>query len=357
MISPALLRPERVMDIAGIRNPGTPATPARRRGTMVAGMHYVFGPVSSRRLGRSLGIDPVPLKTCNWNCVYCQLGRTVPLTNVRGEYAPAKEIVQEAGHVLGSRPSGGIDWVTFLGSGEPTLHSALGWMIRQVKAMTRLPVAVLTNGALLYQPEVREELSAADAVLPSLDAGTEALYRAINRPSPVCTFERLVEGLSSFRREFRGRLWVEVMLVKGLNDTEAALRDLAGVLSSIGPDEIHLSTPVRPPAEPWVEPPDSETLAQAAAILGASARVIAPVSDAVELSGYEDVQEAALAVIARHPMTEEELLRTLARWTPGQVREALAKLAASGRAQVVTRLGARFWSDVRARYASPSGAQ
>ncbi len=179
-------------------------------------MSYVFGPVPSKRLGQSLGIDPIPLKTCNWNCVYCQLGRSVPLSNQRCEFFPRQAILQEIEQALQASSPGKIDWVTFVGSGETTLHSGLGWLIRQTKQITPLPVAVITNGALLYLPEVRRDLMAADAVLPTLDAGNASLYRRINRPWPRLTFERQVSGLTAFRREFRGRLWVEVMLIHGL---------------------------------------------------------------------------------------------------------------------------------------------
>jgi wyosine [tRNA(Phe)-imidazoG37] synthetase (radical SAM superfamily) len=309
--------------------------------------------VPSKRLGRSLGIDPVPFKTCNWNCVYCQLGRTTPLTNERREYVPAGEIVAQVKDALRTHKPGEIDWVTFIGSGEPTLHSSLGWMIRQVKAITVIPVAVITNGALLYRPEVREELMAADAVLPSLDAGTAGLHQAINRPWPECTFERLVEGLVAFRRDYQGRLWVEVMLVKGvkgLNDDEAALKGIAAVLSRIAPDEVHISVPLRPPAEPWVDPPDEDGLIRATAILGNTARVVSSASGTFDLSGFDNTVDAVIAVISRHPMEEEELMRTLCRWTPGQVGKTLVKLAASDQAQVVIRHSRRFWSYAKARY-------
>lgn len=139
-------------------------------------MKYVFGPVPSRRLGKSLGIDTIPLKTCNWNCVYCQLGRTIPLNNKRSEYFPSDAILTELEQALASHSSGEIDWVTFVGSGEPTLHSGLGRLIRQVKTRTDLPVAVITNGSLFYLPEVRQDIGVADAVLPTLDAGTAELY-------------------------------------------------------------------------------------------------------------------------------------------------------------------------------------
>jgi wyosine [tRNA(Phe)-imidazoG37] synthetase (radical SAM superfamily) len=206
-------------------------------------MKYVFGPVPSRRLGQSLGIDTIPLKTCNWNCVYCQLGRTQPVTNEREEYVPSEEILAEVQEALSSHESGEIDWVTFVGSGEPTLHSRIGWLIGQVKRMTDLPVAVITNGSLLYRPEVRQELRAADATMPTLDAGEAMLYRQINRPHPDVTYERLLDGLKAFRQEYTGKLWMEVMLVRGLNDLPQALWDIAKALQEIKPDAIHINLP------------------------------------------------------------------------------------------------------------------
>lgn len=313
-------------------------------------MKYVFGPVPSRRLGSSLGIDPIPFKTCNWNCVYCQLGRSVPLVNQRREYFPAPAIVAEVQRALTLDRREEIDWVTFIGSGEPTLHSRLGWMIRQVKSTTTIPLAVVTNGSLLCLPHVREELAVADAVLPSLDAGTPSLYRKVNRPHPDCRFERLVEGLIDFRGCYQGKLWVEVMLVKDLNDSEKALEDIAAVLSRVRPDEVHLSSPHRAPAERWVEAPDDERLARAAAVIGRAARVVSAASGAVDLSGFDTVVEAVNSIISRHPMEEAELIRTLRRWSDGEVTGTLAELAATGRARVVHRHNKRFWTSARARY-------
>lgn len=318
-------------------------------------MKYVFGPVPSRRLGQSLGIDTIPLKTCNWNCVYCQLGRTRPLTNVRKEYYPRQAILEEVKEALARHKPGEIDWVTFVGSGEPTLHSGLGWLIRQVKALSNLPVAVITNGALLYRPEVRRELSAADAVLPTLDAGTAPLYRRLNRPHPETTFERLLGGLIAFRYQYEGSLLVEVMLLRGLNDTEEELQAIASAMKNIHPDEVHLSLPTRPPAEVWVEPPDEEGILRAQALLGKVARVIHPAAGEFDLSGYEELTEAILAIIRRHPMREEEVVRALEHWAPGRVEEALRDLAASGQARVVQRYGTRFWSAAASHY--PAEAQ
>jgi wyosine [tRNA(Phe)-imidazoG37] synthetase (radical SAM superfamily) len=313
-------------------------------------MKYVFGPVPSRRLGQSLGIDPIPLKTCNWNCVYCQLGRTAPLINDRRDYFPREEIVEQVKAALMTHGRDEIDWVTFVGSGEPTLHAGLGWMIRQIKSLTSIPIAVITNGSMLYRADVREELLAADAVLPSLDAATETLYRTINRPHPHLTFASLVDGLDAFRHAYGGKLWVEVMLVKGLNDSEEALKHLAVVLRRIGPDVIHLSLPVRPPAEPWVQPADDEALMRAAAILGSTASLIHPREGEFDLTGYENPLDAAVALITRHPLREQELVCALDRWAPGSASRVLSQLAATGRAQQVTRYGERFWTAGAAKY-------
>jgi len=309
-------------------------------------MKYVFGPVPSRRLGQSLGVDPIALKTCNWNCVYCQLGRSRPLVNERRDYFPPDEIVAEVEQALHAHGPEGIDWITFLGSGEPLLHAHLGDMLRKVKALTPLPVAVLTNGSLLYLPAVRDELRVVDAVLPSLDAGTPELYRRINRPHPKLTYERLIGGLIAFGQEYEGNLWLEVMLMRGVNDTEGALRDIAAQLTRIRPSEIHINLPTRPPAEVWLEPPDQEGLMRAIAILEqvAPVRAVESVTGTVELTASDTLADAILAVITRHPLHEEELERTLAHCDAQQVHAALAELEATGRAQRVTRYGKRFWT-------------
>jgi len=314
-------------------------------------MRHVYGPVPSRRLGRSLGIDPVPPKTCNWNCVYCQLGRTTPLSNERRPLAPVEVVAGELQAAL-SACGDDVDWITFVGSGEPTLHSGLGRMIRETRAMTSLPIAVITNGSLLDDEDVRRELKPVDAVLPSLDAGSEDLYHSINRPFPGLTLARHVEGLVAFREGFSGRLWVEVMLVAGLNDTEPALRALAATLRRIEPDEIHINVPTRPPAEARVRAPEAPVLERARSILGVGARVVLPVAGDFALDTHSPVAEAVLEVITRHPMSERELVAALSRrWAPGDLERALGELAADGRAQVVERQGQRFWSAAVYRYA------
>jgi wyosine [tRNA(Phe)-imidazoG37] synthetase (radical SAM superfamily) len=315
-----------------------------------AKMSFVFGPLPSRRLGQSLGVDPLPLKICNWNCIYCQLGRTTPLSNERREYFPRASILAEVRAALAGQKPGAVDWVTFVGSGETTLHAGLGWLVRQVKTLTDIPVAVITNGSLLHLAEVREELSAADAVMPSLDAGNDALYRRINRPWPALSYDLLLEGLTAFRREYRGKLWIEVMLMHGVNDSEEDLQDIAAALARIQPDQVHISLPSRPPAELSVQPAEEERLKRAAVLLGARAQVVRAASGAFDLSGYDNAAEAVIAIISRHPMREEDLRLTLERWSPGQVDKALAELSAGGKAQVVERYGERFWSAAGCRY-------
>jgi len=313
-------------------------------------MKYIFGPVSSRRLGRSLGIDTIPLKTCNWNCVYCQLGRSVPLTFERGEYVPRHDLLEETRQVLEASRPGDIDWVTFVGSGEPTLHAGLGWMIRQVKALTDLPVAVITNGSLLYLPEVRDELSAADAVLPTLDAGNAWLYRQINRPAPRFTFSRLFKGLYLFRQTYPGKLWIELMLIQGMNDTEEALQELAILLDYIQPDQVHITLPVRPPAEAWVRPSDESGLRRAEEILGKVVPLSTPVASEARAMRVGDLAETVLSVVTRHPMQEEELLILLSRWSADEVHAALDDLAGRREIQAVERDGQRFWSAAGAKF-------
>lgn len=313
-------------------------------------MKHVFGPVPSRRLGRSLGIDPVPLKTCNFNCVYCQLGRTSPLQRKRRAFFNVTDMVAEIASALDRQRPDSVDWITFVGSGETTLFSRLGSLIRYVKSMSNLPVAVITNGSLLYLPEVRNELCAADAVLPSLDAGSEGLFKKINRPHRDLNLDRHVAGLIEFRREFKGHLWVEVMLLGGVNDSPSDLRDTSKILERVGPDEIHILKPTRPPAEPWVEMPSPEALERAASIFGGVARVLQPFDVEVAPGIDKELADAVLSIVRRHPMQESELVRNLARWVPARVMETLTTLSDDGKIREVERYGTRFWCAADARF-------
>lgn len=315
-------------------------------------LRHVFGPVQSRRLGRSLGVDPVPLKTCNFNCVYCQLGRTERPVSNRRAFFSACELVAEVATAVARQEADTVDWITLVGSGETTLCSNLGYLIRMFQAATRLPVAVITNGSLLNVPRVRRELLAADAVLPSLDAGSDEVFRRINRPHPDFSFKDQVLGLERFRAEYDKRLWVEVMLVADLNDDEAALRNIAEILHRIGPDEVHLSLPDRPPSESWVRAPEAAHIQRAAAIFGGVAKVLEPVEVGLAPEDREHLLDLLLTVVTRHPMREQELIRLVQRRWPGRATSTLDALANDHRFQVVERLGERFWCSAGSRFAA-----
>jgi len=270
------------------------------------------------------------------------------MVNERKDFFPADEILAEVENALLSHQPGEIDWVTFVGSGETTLYASLGWLIQEVKKLTGLPVAVITNGSLLYLPEVRQELLTADAVLPSLDAGNPGIYQQVNRPYPALSFESFLDGLIAFSEEYQGNLWVEVMLVKDLNDTEDQLSSISSALNRIKPDEVHIMQPTRPPVETWVKPPSEEGLRRALDIFGDTARVIHPASGSFDLGGAKTLVEAVVGIVTRHPMREDELVETLKSWTTGDVTKTLSTLAESDKLQVVERNGVRYWS------ASPS---
>lgn len=314
-------------------------------------MQYVFGPVASRRLGKSLGIDPVPPKTCNWNCVYCQLGRSVPLVNKRREYFPRADIVAEVLRALNKAEPGSIDWITFVGSGEPTLHSGLGWMMREIKQFTSLPLAVITNGSLLYLPEVQQELLIADAVLPSLDAGNRELYRKINRPWPKLSFDQHVQGLVEFRKVYPGKFWLEVMLVKGVNDTPQALQEIAQIVNRINPDRVDITLPTRPPAETWVDPATPDAVSLAEELFGQAAHIVSELVPQAQILPDADLAEAIMHLIIRHPIPEDGLTNYLAGWTSEQIQQALLKLQTENQAKLVERFGRHYWTSSEAVYA------
>jgi wyosine [tRNA(Phe)-imidazoG37] synthetase (radical SAM superfamily) len=232
----------------------------------------VFGPKRSRRLGRSLAVDVIPRKTCPLDCVYCELGRTDHLTLERKEYVRADAVLEELREVLRNQ-EGEIDYITLSASGEPTLNSKLGEIIREIKRMTTIPVAVLTNGVLLFREDVRKDLLAADVVLPSLDAVSDHAFEAINRPHGRLDIEEVIDGLIAFRREFTGQIWLEILLVKGINDTPEELALLKSASERIGPDIIHLNTVVRPPAEGWARRVEVEDLRRIRRYFGPTCRV------------------------------------------------------------------------------------
>lgn len=266
---------------------------------------YLFGPVRSRRLGLSLGIDVVPNKTCTFNCVYCQLGRTTYQTVRRDEYVSADEVMAEVEAFLES--DGRADYLTFSGSGEPTLHSKLGEMIARTKRLTKIPVAVLTCSALMDDAQVRRELAQAAVILPSLDAASPKAFYAINRPHGRLYLAEIVNGLKHLRDEYTGQIWLEIMMVKGVNDNEDEIALLRRAIAEIRPDKVHLNTVVRPPAEGEAQALSDEELRLVQARLGAPAEVIAERASAPAHSLDNRLIAEALQLIARHPLTLEEI--------------------------------------------------
>lgn len=269
---------------------------------------HVFGPVPSRRLGRSLGIDLVTFKTCSYDCIYCQLGRTTRQTIARKSYVPASEIVEQLCRKLdeGEQP----DYITLSGSGEPTLHSEIGWLIRDIKRKSRIPVAVLTNGSLLWDETVRADLEEADLVIPSLDAGDQFLFHKINRPHPALEFGEVVEGLVRFRNAYAGEIWLEVFLIDGVNTTPPALARIKRIAESIAPDRIQLNTAVRPPAEGWAKKVPDPEMNRIRDFFG-SAEVIAPYRKHSTIPGQERTAEEILVLLRRRPCTLRDIANGL----------------------------------------------
>jgi len=264
---------------------------------------HVFGPVPSRRLGLSLGVSPIPEKTCNYTCTYCQLGRTSHMSNKRELFYPVSEIAAEVKNAL--KKNIAIDVVTIVGEGEPTLYAGLGELIDTIKGFTDKPVALITNAALFYDAQVRLESSKADIVLPSLDGYDEISWKKIDRPYGHLNFDAVLEGLSKFGQEYVGQHWIEIMLLKGVNDTDTALASFSKIISNIKHDRLFINTPVRPPAENFVQPTDHKIVKKFADKLNGTA-----IDELVSIGFASDISnnyEAIHSIILRHPMNNFEI--------------------------------------------------
>jgi len=290
---------------------------------------YLFGPVPSRRLGRSLGIDLVPQKTCTFDCAYCECGRTTVLTLERREYVPTGRVIAELDDCLAKAPD--IDYVTFAGSGEPTLHSGIGDIISFIKdRYPRYRVAVLTNGALFVDPDVRAALMRADLVVPSLDAVSEDIFRDINRPSPGITAGQVVAGLVAFSREFPGTIWLEVFIVPGKNDTDEELLRLRDAVAVVAPDRVQVNTLDRPGTDIRVRRASPRTLERARTIIGGNAEVIGAAPDEPAMVPETgEVADILLATLRRRPCTVTDLSR-LSGLRPAEVTKCLRILVEKG---------------------------
>ena len=271
-------------------------------------MEHIFGPVLSRRLGFSLGVDLVPFKTCSLDCIYCQAGKTTHKTIERKSYVSLESVIPELKDAL--KQSQKIDYITLSGSGEPTLNLDLGRIITAIKKITDIPVAVLTNGTLLHLESVRDELMAADLVVPSLDAVSQEIFCEINKPHPHINVSQMISGLKSLREAFSGDIWLEIMLVKGLNDFPEEIKKLKDVISSIEFEKVQLNTTVRPAADKVIEPVTNEELASIKELLGERCEVIAGFRENQHTIDT-NIPEKIISIISRRPLNLSEISDSL----------------------------------------------
>jgi len=274
--------------------------------------NYLFGPVPSRRLGISLGVDVVPMKTCTLNCIYCECGESTRLTLERREYVPFEAVKHELSLYFENNPA--PDYITFSGSGEPTLNSKIGDVLHVIKShLHDIPTAVLTNGTLFSQKQVREDIKGTTVIIPSLDAATEKVFRKINRPSPHLRVDTIIQGLIQLRREYRGKIWLEIFIVPGMNDTEQELTALKQAIDKIKPDQVQINTLDRPGPVPTLRAATRQELEHVIEFFQMeNAAIVADVPEHKALFPYrKDIASAILGTIARRPCTLTDLSEIL----------------------------------------------
>jgi len=303
-------------------------------------LKHVFGPVPSRRLGKSLGVDLVPFKTCTYNCIYCQLGPTTHLTCEVREYVPLRELHRKL--EVAFQKGVQADYVTLSGSGEPTLHSGIGEVIQMIKGLTAIPVAVLTNGSLLYRSRVRERILQADLIIPSLDVGSEPLFRLVNRPHSSLSLEKLVKGLIRLREEFSGAYWLEVMLLGGISGLDSEVCDIAEIVDEIRPHRIQLNTVHRPPAESFAYPVSRGKLDYFQSFFSGKAEVIEEKPWSGNEASSRTCREAILSVLRRRPCSLDDICAGLGAHR-SEVGKYLAKLLERGAIQSRVQGGKRYY--------------
>ncbi len=306
----------------------------------MAEYRHLYGPVPSRRLGRSLGIDMVPMKTCCLDCIYCQLGPTTVHTDERREYVQVDEVLDELARWL--EAGGSADYLTFAGCGEPTLNSELGDAMARARELTDIPVCLLTNGALLWREGVRSAAMQADLMMPSLDAGTEETLQRINRPVEGITLERYIEGLRATVEGFRGEVWLEVMLVAGVNDSDAELEAIDRAIERIHPAQVQINTVVRPAPAGDARRVDNATLVRARVILGPNATVISSAWERGAPDSAEHDAAEVLALVGRRPVTLQDVAHGLG-MHPNEASKYLAHLVGEGDLRTEQRDGQLFY--------------
>jgi len=272
---------------------------------------HLFGPVPSRRLGVSLGIDLIPYKTCTLDCVYCECGKTTNLTQERKEYVAIDEVLKELKKYLDKKPE--LDYITFSGSGEPTLHSEINQIINFVKEnYPAYKLALLTNGTLFTDKKLREEVKNVDLIIPSLDSVSQEIFDKINRPHVDLSITDIIEGLIKLRQIHNGQYWLEVFIIPGLNDTENEIKLMKETIAKIKPDKVQLNTLDRPGTESWVKPASKEKLEKISRILGNNTEIIKTFASRKKVKSYkEKTKDKILATLTRRPCTEKDLAQIL----------------------------------------------
>lgn len=268
-------------------------------------MKTIFGPVLSRRLGRSLGIDTLPAKICTYDCIYCECGTTTERSIERKPFIPVQDILDELKGKLETAPHP-PDTITLAGSGEPTLYSPLGELIRGIKEITSIKVAVLTNGSLICREDVAEDLMVADLVLPSLDTAVESTFCTLNRPHPELDIKEILNGLIRFREMFKGRIWLEILFCRGINDDSYEITALKEAVSAIKPHLIQINTVVRPPTEEFAAPLNRVQLERIQASFGGTPVIV---GEAPRIEGEASIEgeEMILEIIRRRPLTSDDI--------------------------------------------------
>lgn len=273
-------------------------------------MKYIFGPVPSRRLGFSLGVDIIPYKTCTFDCIYCELGKTTCKTIEAADTIPADAVLKELEIVLSTSPLT-LDYITLSGSGEPTLNPDLGLIIKAIKRLTSVPVALITNSSLLFKDAVLDGVLTADVVVPSLDATDPVVFQAVNRPHPSVTFEQVIAGLINLGKAKGPRVWLEVLLLKGINDSPEQVDRFLKYIEKINPEKIQLNTVVRPPVENYACPLPYSRLKEIQKGLGPRAEIIAG-SSRENTQPTGSVWESEIReMVARRPCTAEDIAQCL----------------------------------------------
>ena len=301
---------------------------------------HIFGPVQSRRFGRSLGVDLTPGKTCTMNCVFCQLGKTETLTAERREYVSTAEVLSELEHW--AKHGGTADCVTLAGSGEPTLHLQFGKVLRFIRQNLELSAILLSNGSTFHDPEVRAAACEADIVKLSLSAWDQPSFERINRASPRVPFERIVEGQKAFRAEFTGELRLEVFVIEGINSGVEDMAKIAALAAEIRPDVVQLNTAVRPVAEPAAIAASVDQMQRLARVFEPPAEVIAAFPPTVH-GHMEASHKAVLALLTRHPATAAEIAASCG-VPEEEAGRILTKLVDDGKVATDERTGGTYYS-------------